>query len=45
VNVEPDTALATIEFETEKPLQLGRAGQSSAFGHVDSMGKIFELPV
>ena len=28
-----------------KPLQLGRAGQSSAFGHVDSMGKIFELPV
>jgi hypothetical protein len=45
VNVEPDTALATIEFETDKPLQLGRTGQSSAFGHVDSMGKIFELPV
>ncbi len=45
VNVEPAVALATIEFETDKPLQLGRAGQSSAFGHVDSMGKIFELPV
>ncbi|TLY23997.1 MAG: hypothetical protein E6K66_06155 [Nitrospirae bacterium] len=45
VNIEPDTALATIEFETDKPLQLGRTGQSSAFGHVDSMGKIFELPV
>ena len=45
VNVEPDVALATIEFETDKPLQLGRTGQSSAFGHVDSMGKIFELPV
>ncbi|HLA61381.1 MAG TPA: PKD domain-containing protein [Nitrospiraceae bacterium] len=45
VNVEPDAALATIEFETDKPLQLGRTGQSSAFGHVDSMGKIFELPV
>ena len=45
VNVEPDATLATIEFETDKPLQLGRAGQSSAFGHVDSMGKIFELPV
>jgi hypothetical protein len=45
VNVEPAAALATIEFETDKPLQLGRAGQSSAFGHVDSMGKIFELPV
>jgi len=45
VNVEPDATLATIEFETDKPLQLGRTGQSSAFGHVDSMGKIFELPV
>ena len=45
VNVEPDAALQTIDFETEKPLQLGRAGQSSAFGHVDSMGKVFELPV
>ncbi len=45
VKVEPDAALQTIDFETDKPLQLGRAGQSSAFGHVDSMGKIFELPV
>jgi len=45
VQVEPKAALTTIEFETDKPLQLGRAGQSSAFGHVDSMGKIFELPV
>ncbi len=45
VNVEPTAALTVIDFETDKPLQLGRAGQSSAFGHVDSMGKIFELPV
>lgn len=45
LNVEPDAALDMIGFETEKPLQLGRMGQSSAFGHVDSMGKIFELPV
>jgi hypothetical protein len=45
VQVEPAAALTTIDFETDKPLQLGRAGQSSAFGHVDSMGKIFELPV
>jgi hypothetical protein len=45
IQVEPTAALTTIEFETDKPLQLGRAGQSSAFGHVDSMGKIFELPV
>lgn len=45
VNVEPTSTLTTIDFGTEKPLQLGRAGQSSAFGHVDSMGKIFQLPV
>ena len=45
VNVEPAASLIAIDFETDKPLQLGRAGQSSAFGHVDSMGKIFELPV
>lgn len=45
VTVEPDAALQTIDFETDKPLQLGRTGQSSAFGHVDSMGKVFELPV
>lgn len=45
VQVEPKASLSTIEFETDKPLQLGRTGQSSAFGHVDSLGKIFELPV
>jgi len=45
VQVEPDSALATIDFETDKPLRLGRTGQSSAFGQVDSMGKVFELPV
>ncbi len=45
VQVEPAATLTTIDFETDKPLQLGRAGQSSAFGHVDSLGKIFELPV
>jgi hypothetical protein len=45
VRVEPAASLTTIDFETDKPLHLGRAGQSSAFGHVDSLGKIFELPV
>jgi len=45
VQAEPKAALTAIDFETDKPLQLGRSGQSSAFGHVDSMGKIFELPV
>ncbi|MDE3051232.1 MAG: hypothetical protein KGJ48_15195 [Nitrospirota bacterium] len=45
VKVEPAAALTSIDFETDKPLQLGRTGQSSAFGHVDSLGKVFELPV
>ena len=45
VTIEPPAALTAIDFETDKPLQLGRAGQSSAFGHVDSLGKVFELPV
>ncbi len=45
VTITPPAALTAIDFETDKPLQLGRAGQSSAFGHVDSMGKVFELPV
>lgn len=45
VQVEPKASLTGIDFETDKPLQLGRSGQSSAFGHVDSLGKIFELPV
>ena len=45
VQVEPPAPLTAIDFETDKPLQLGRAGQSSAFGHVDSLGKIFELPI
>ena len=45
VNIQPKAELVSIDFETDKPLRLGRTGQSSAFGHVDSMGKIFELPV
>jgi hypothetical protein len=45
VHVAPKAALTAIDFETDKPLQLGRSGQSSAFGHVDSLGKVFELPV
>ena len=45
VQVEPAASLTVIDFETDKPLHLGRTGQSSAFGHVDSMGKILELPV
>lgn len=39
VQVEPAATLTAIDFETDKPLQLGRAGQSSAFGHVDSWAR------
>jgi hypothetical protein len=45
LDVQPTAELLSIEFETDKPLRLGRTGQSSAFGHVDSLGKVFELPV
>ena len=45
VKIQPRAELQSIEFETDKPLHLGRTGQSSAFGHVDSLGKVFELPV
>jgi hypothetical protein len=57
VTVEPDAELQSIEFETDKPLRLGRGqGDSSVraiapatgmetYGFVDSLGKIFELPV
>lgn len=45
VRVEPKAELRRIDFETDKPLRLGRTGQSSSFGHIDSLGKIFELPV
>jgi hypothetical protein len=54
--VEPRGELQSIEFETEKPLRLGRGQDSNVrafapsagmetYGYVDSLGKIFELPV
>lgn len=45
VNVEPEAELKAIDFETEKPLILGRKGQVVTYGQVDVPGKIFELPV
>jgi len=45
VNAEPEAELQAIDFETEKPLLLGREGQSATYGQVDVLGKIFELPV
>lgn len=45
VTVEPKADLEAIEFETEKPLRLGRAGGTEAYAHVDFLGKIINLPV
>lgn len=45
VQVQPEAELTAIEFETDKPLILGRTGQSASYGQVDSLGKIFDLPV
>lgn len=45
LRVEPEAELASIDFETEEPLVLGRRGQEASYGQVDSLGKIFELPV
>lgn len=45
VKVEPDATLTAIEFETEKPLLLGRTGQAATYGQVDSLGKVFDVPI
>jgi len=45
VQVEPDAELTSIDFETEEPLVLGRRGQEASYGQVDSLGKVFDLPV
>ena len=45
VRVEPESELTSIEFETDKPLRLGRTGQVETYGQVDTLGKIIELPV
>jgi hypothetical protein len=45
VQIEPNAELQAIDFETEKPLRLGRSGQLATYGQPDVMGKVFELPV
>ena len=45
LQVDPGAELLSIDFETDKPLRLGRAGQASTYGQIDSLGKTFELPV
>lgn len=45
VTVDPGADLTSIDFETDKPLKLGRTGQAATYGQIDSLGKTFELPV
>ena len=45
LQVDPGSELQSIDFETDKPLHLGRTGQASTYGQIDSLGKTFELPV
>ena len=45
VQVDPGSELLSIDFETDKPLKLGRTGQAATYGQIDSLGKTFELPV
>jgi hypothetical protein len=45
VKVEPEAELISIDFETDRPLYLGRRGQEATYGQVDTLGKIFDLPV
>jgi len=45
LRVEPKAQLKDIEFQTDKPLRLGRAGVSEVYGQIDALGKTVELPV
>ena len=45
VRADPGVELTAIDFGTDKPLKLGRAGQAATYGQIDSLGKTFELPV
>lgn len=45
LQIEPKAQLREIDFETEKPLRLGRAGGSRVYDQVDFLGKTLELPV
>ncbi|MGE3152714.1 MAG: hypothetical protein AB7G48_05560 [Nitrospiraceae bacterium] len=45
VKAEPPSELASIDFETEKPLKLGRIGQAASYEQVDFRGKTIELPI
>ena len=45
VQIEPNAELLEIDFETDKPLRLGRAGAARVYDQVDFLGTTYELPV
>jgi hypothetical protein len=45
VQIEPDAELLEIDFQTNKPLRLGRAGGTRVYDQVDFIGKTLVLPV
>lgn len=45
IQIEPSAELLEIDFQTDKPLRLGRAGGARVYDQVDFLGKTLELPV
>ena len=45
VHVQPKAQLKAIDFESDKPLRLGRAASARVYDQVDFLGKTFALPV
>lgn len=45
ITIQPEAQLLEIDFQTDKPLRLGRAGGSQVYDQVDFLGKTFALPV
>lgn len=45
IHIRPEAELLEIDFQTDKPLRLGRAGMSQVYDQVDFLGKTLALPV
>ena len=45
IQIEPNAELLEIDFQTDKPLRLGRASGTRVYDQVDFLGKTVELPV
>ena len=45
LHIEPRAQLVAIDFQTDKPLRLGRARGSRVYDHLEFLGTTLELPV